>query len=173
MRLKDKKVMIVVDREYNDLELWYPLYRLKEEGATVHVVGAEANRTYHGQAGIPVTTDYAYSEVKATDYDGIVVPGGWAPDRIRRYPEILEIIREMDKDEKPIGQICHAGWVLISADIIKGRKITSYFAIKDDMVNAGGIWIDEEVVIDCHIISSRRPDDLPQFAKAYADKLAE
>lgn len=173
MRLKDKKVMTVVDEEYNDLELWYPIFRLQEEGATVHIVGPEANKTYHGQAGIPATTDYAYSDVSADDYDGILVPGGWAPDKIRRYEEVLEIIRAMDKDEKVLGQICHAGWVLASAGVVKGKKVTSTPAIKDDMTNAGATWVDEETVVDGHIISSRRPTDMPSYVKAYADKLAE
>lgn len=173
MRLKDKKVLTVVDADYNDLELWYPIYRLREEGATVDVAGPEADTVYHGQANIPITTDYAYADVKADDYDGILVPGGWAPDKIRRYPEILEFIRELDRAEKPIGQICHAGWVLISADVLKGRKVTSTPAIKDDMTNAGAEWVDEETVVDGHIISSRRPDDLPTYTKAFADKLAE
>lgn len=173
MRLKDKKVMTVVDDEYNDLELWYPIFRLQEEGATVHIVGPEAATVYNGQSGIPATTDYAYTDVNADDYDGILVPGGWAPDRIRRYEEVLDIIRAMDKDEKAIGQICHAGWVLASAGVVKGRKVTSTPAIQDDMKNAGATWVDEETVVDGHIISSRRPSDMPTYIKAYADKLAE
>lgn len=173
MRLQGKKVITVVDNEYNDLELWYPIYRLREEGATVHIVGPEANAVYHGQAGIPVTTDYAYTDVKAEDYDGMLVPGGWAPDKIRRYPEVLSILQELDQAEKPIGQICHAGWVLVSANILKGRKVTSTPAIKDDMINAGATWVDEETVVDGHIVSSRRPDDLPKYTKTFADLLAE
>jgi len=173
MRLKDKKVLTVVDDLYNDLELWYPIYRLREEGATVHVAGPEAGKSYTGQAGIPITTDLAYTDIKSEDYDGILVPGGYAPDKIRRYPEILQFIQELDKAEKPIGQICHAGWVLVSANILKGRKVTSTPAIKDDMVNAGATWVNEETVVDGHIISSRRPDDLPTYTKAFADKLAE
>lgn len=173
MRLKDKKVITVVDEEYNDLELWYPIFRLQEEGATVHIVGPEAGKAYKGQAGLPVTTDYAYADINAEDYDGILVPGGWAPDKIRRYEEVLDIIRKMDKDEKPIGQICHAGWVLASAGVVKGRKVTSTPAIKDDMTNAGANWVDEETVVDGHIVSSRRPSDMPTYVKAYADKLAE
>jgi len=173
MRLKDKKVITVVDEEYNDLELWYPIFRLQEEGATVHIVGPEAGKAYKGQAGLPATTDYAYADINAEDYDGILVPGGWAPDKIRRYEEVLDIIRKMDKDEKPIGQICHAGWVLASAGVVKGRKVTSTPAIKDDMTNAGANWVDEKTVVDGHIVSSRRPSDMPTYVKAYADKLAE
>jgi len=172
MRLKDKKVITVVAHDYNDLELWYPIYRLQEEGATVHIVGEEANTNYKGQAGIPATTDYAFSDINIDDYDGMLVPGGWAPDKLRRYPEVLEFVKALDQAEKPIGQICHAGWLLASAGVVKDRKVTSTPAIKDDMANAGATWVDEETVIDGHIISSRRPDDLPTYMKTYVDKLA-
>src|SRR5690625_879572 len=110
MRLEGKKVITLVDQEFEDLELWYPVLRLREEGTTVHLVGPEANVEYVGQKGIPVQSDYSYDEVNAEDYDGILVPGGWAPDKIRRFPEALKLIQDMDKAEKPIGQICHAGW---------------------------------------------------------------
>ena len=108
-----------------------------------------------------------------SEYDGILVPGGWAPDKMRRFPEVLEFIKVMDEAKKPIAQICHAGWVLISANILNGRKVTSTPGIKDDMTNAGATWVDEAVVVDDNIISSRRPPDLPPFAKAFADKLAD
>lgn len=173
MRLKDKKIIAVVDNLYNDLEHWYPVYRMREEGAQVDIVGQEANAVYKGQSGIAAKTDYAFSDIDANDYDGILIPGGWAPDKLRRYPELLEIVRTLNAQNKPIGHICHAGWVLISADILKGRTSTSTPAIKDDMKNAGATWVDEPVVVDGNIISSRKPDDLPVYAKAYADKLAE
>ncbi|MFZ3580072.1 type 1 glutamine amidotransferase domain-containing protein [Virgibacillus sp. DJP39] len=173
MRLKDKKVIALVEDDFEDLELWYPILRLQEEGADVHLVGKEANKKYVGKYGVPAESAYAFSDVKAEAYDAILVPGGWAPDKLRRYPEVLEFIRTMDQTEKPIGQICHAGWVLISADILKGRKVTSTPGIKDDMTNAGATWIDEAVTVDGHIISSRRPPDLPPYVKAFADKLAE
>lgn len=172
MRLNGKKVFTILDEDFEDLELWYPVLRLQEEGATVHFVGKEAGKKYIGQHGIPATSDYAFTDIKAENYDGILVPGGWAPDKLRRYPEVLTLIKEMDQAEKPIGQICHAGWVLISADILKGRKVTSTPGIKDDMSNAGATWVDEPVVVDGHIISSRRPPDLPEYAKVFADKLA-
>jgi len=172
MRLKDKKVIALVDHEFEDLEHWYPVYRLREEGAQVDLVGPEAGITYKGKYGVPATTDFAFADVNAADYDAIVVPGGWAPDTLRRYPEVLQIIRDMDEAKKPIGQICHAGWVLISADILQGKKVTSTPGIKDDMENAGAIWVDEPVVVDGHIISSRRPPDLPQYVKTFADILS-
>ena len=173
MRLKNKKVIAILDHDFEDLELMYPVLRLREEGATVDLVGEEANKTYNGQKGIPATSDYAYTDIDPTEYDGILVPGGWAPDKMRRFPEVLEFIKVMDEAKKPIAQICHAGWVLISANILKGRKVTSTPGIKDDMTNAGATWVDEAVVVDDNIISSRRPPDLPPFAKAFADKLAD
>ncbi|KIL48240.1 type 1 glutamine amidotransferase domain-containing protein [Jeotgalibacillus soli] len=172
MRLKEKKIIALVSPDFEDLELWYPVMRLQEEGAVVHLVGEKKGETYIGKYGVPAQSDYAFNEIKAADYDAILVPGGWAPDKLRRYPEVLEMVRKMDKAQKPIGQICHAGWVLISAGILKGRQVTSTPGIKDDMVNAGATWHDEPVVVDGHIISSRRPPDLPPYAKAFADALA-
>lgn len=173
MRLQGRKIVAVVEDLYNDLEHWYPVYRMREEGAQVDIAGPEAHSTYKGQNGIPANTDIAFSDINANDYDGLLIPGGWAPDRLRRYPELLEFVREMNEAKKPIGQICHAGWVLVSADILKERKVTSTPAIKDDMQNAGAIWVDEECVVDGNIISSRRPEDMPVYAKAFADKVAE
>ncbi|WP_404457349.1 type 1 glutamine amidotransferase domain-containing protein [Oceanobacillus kapialis] len=173
MRLQNKKVIALVDQEFEDLELWYPILRLQEEGAHVDLVGKEAGKTYIGKYGVPAESAYAFEDVKAADYDAILVPGGWAPDKLRRYPEVLELVTEMDKTEKPIGQICHAGWVLISANILSGKNVTSTPGIKDDMTNAGATWSDEAVVTDGHIISSRRPPDLPPYVKAFADKLAD
>ncbi|MFD2658067.1 type 1 glutamine amidotransferase domain-containing protein [Gracilibacillus thailandensis] len=172
MRLENKKVIALVDEDFEDLELWYPVLRLREEGATVHLVGKEANQKYIGKYGVPAESKYAFSDINAEDYDGILVPGGWAPDKLRRFPEVLEMVRSMDQAKKPIGQICHAGWVLISAGILRGKKVTSTPGIKDDMTNAGGLWSDEPVVTDGHLISSRRPPDLPPYVKAYADYLA-
>lgn len=173
MRLANKKVIALVEEEFEDLELWYPILRLREEGATVHLVGKEAGKTYMGKYGVPAEADYAFGEINADQYDAILVPGGWAPDKLRRYPEVLEFVRSMDAAEKPIGQICHAGWVLISANILQGKNVTSTPGIKDDMTNAGAVWHDEPVTVDGHIISSRRPPDLPPYVKAFADKLSE
>lgn len=171
MPLKDKKVIALVDSEFEDLELWYPVLRLQEDGATVHLVGDEAKKTYQGKYGVPATSDYAFSDVNACEYDAILVPGGWAPDKLRRYAEVIKLVQEMNKHRKPIGQICHAGWVLISAKILTGKKVTSTPGIKDDMTNAGATWIDAPVVVDGHLISSRRPPDLPAYMKAFCDVL--
>lgn len=173
MRLEGKRILAVVEDNYNDLEHWYPVYRMREEGAQVDIAGPEGNNVYKGQSGLPAKTDLSFAEANATDYDGLLIPGGWAPDKLRRYPELLAFVKEMDAAEKPIGQICHAGWVLVSAGILKDRKVTSTPAIKDDMMNAGATWVDEPTVVDGHIISSRRPDDLPIYAKTFADKIAE
>lgn len=173
MRLENKKVIALVSKDFEDLELWYPLLRLQEEGATVHLVGEESGKEYPGKYGVPATSEYAFDEINPADYDGILVPGGWSPDKLRRYDKVLDMVRHMDEQQKPIGQICHAGWVLISADILQGRKVTSTPGIKDDMMNAGATWVDEAVVQDGHIVSARRPPDLPPYAKAFADLLAE
>ncbi|GAA0311910.1 protease I [Gracilibacillus halotolerans] len=173
MRLANKKVIALVDEEFEDLELWYPVLRLREEGTQVDLVGEEKGKTYIGKYGVPATSDFAFNDINIDDYDGILVPGGWAPDKLRRYPEVLDMVRTMDEQQKPIGQICHAGWVLISAGILRGKKVTSTPGIKDDMTNAGSLWFDEAVVTDGHIISSRRPPDLPPYVKAFADRLAE
>jgi protease I len=172
MRLSGKKVIQLVEHEFEDLELWYPVLRLREEGAEVVIVGPKANETYTGKYGVPIASDRAFADINPADYDGILVPGGWSPDKLRRYSEVLDMVRHMHEHKKPIGQICHAGWVLISAKILNGVKVTSTPGIRDDMENAGATWIDEPVVIDGHIISSRRPPDLPPYAKAYADALA-
>ncbi|WP_339230057.1 type 1 glutamine amidotransferase domain-containing protein [Oceanobacillus sp. FSL K6-2867] len=173
MRLKDKKVIALVEHDFEDLELWYPILRLQEEGAQVDLVGEKANHKYIGKYGVPAESAFAFSDIEGENYDAILVPGGWAPDKLRRYPEVLKFVRDMDKAKKPIGQICHAGWVLISANILQGKHVTSTPGIKDDMTNAGATWSNEAVVVDGHIISSRRPPDLPAYMKAFADKLAE
>lgn len=173
MRLANKKVIALVEDDFEDLELWYPVLRLREEGTTVDLVGKEANKTYVGKYGVPATSDKAFGDVDVASYDGILVPGGWAPDKLRRYQEVIDFVKYMDENKKPIGQICHAGWVLISANILQGKQVTSTPGIKDDMTNAGATWHDEAVIVDGHIVSSRRPPDLPPYVKAFADELAK
>ncbi|MCY9433655.1 type 1 glutamine amidotransferase domain-containing protein [Bacillus haynesii] len=173
MRLEGKKVIALVSDEFEDLELWYPVLRLREEGAIVHFIGEKADQEYKGKYGVPAVSDYELKSVNIEEYDAVLVPGGWAPDKLRRYPEVLEMIRWFNERKKPIGQICHAGWVLISAGILEGRKVTSTPGIKDDMENAGAVWVNEAAVVDGHIVSSRRPPDLPIYVKAFADLLAQ
>ncbi|MCD7033999.1 type 1 glutamine amidotransferase [Metabacillus sp. GX 13764] len=173
MRLKGKKIIQLVSNEFEDLELWYPVMRMREEGAEVVLAAEKSGETYIGKYGVPAVSDAAFSDINPAEFDGILVPGGWAPDKLRRYPEVLDMVRHMHEEKKPIGQICHAGWVLISAGILEGVQVTSTPGIKDDMTNAGAIWHDEAVVTDGHIVSSRRPPDLPEYGKAFADVLAE
>jgi len=172
MRLSGKKVLCFIEEEFEDLELWYPVLRLREEGATVEIAGAAAGRKYTGKYGVPCEADKSWDALDPAEYDGLLIPGGWAPDKLRRYPQVLAFTRAMHEARKPIGHICHAGWVLVSAKILQGVRTTSTPGIKDDMENAGAIWVDEEVVVDGHIVGSRRPPDLPAYAKTFADLLA-
>ncbi|QNO15263.1 type 1 glutamine amidotransferase [Alkalicella caledoniensis] len=169
MNLIGRKIIALVDHDFEDLELWYPILRLQEEGATVDLVGPEAKTKYIGKYGVPATTDLSFGEVDAHMYDAILVPGGWAPDKLRRYPEVIDLVQKMDQLNKPIGQICHAGWVLISAKILDGKTVTSTPGIKDDMENAGATWVDVPVVVDKNLVSSRRPPDLPDYMRAFID----
>jgi protease I len=172
MELKGKRVAVLVDNIYQDMEVWYPVYRLREAGAEVVSVGAKPGETYHGKYGYPIVCEKSYDEAKPADFDGVVVPGGYAPDIIRRYPKALQFVKEMDAQGKMVAAICHAGWVLCSADMLRGRRVTCFFAIKDDVVNAGGIWEDSEVVVDKNLVTSRKPDDLPAFCRASIKVLA-
>lgn len=162
-----KKVLSLISADFEDLELWYPVYRLREEGVVVDIAGEEANVTYMGKYGVPCKSDMCFDDVNPDDYDGLLVPGGWAPDKLRRFDSVIAIVKAMDADKKPIGQICHAGWVLISADILQGKNVTSTPGIKDDMRNAGAIWHDVSSIIDGHIVSARRPPDLPDYMRDY------
>ena len=165
------KALQLVDHDFEDLEMWYPVLRLREAGVSVDLVAAKAQETYIGKYGVPIVSGFSFQEVNVKDYDALLVPGGWAPDKLRRYPEVLQLVKEFHISQKPIGQICHAGWVLISAKILKDKKVTSTPGIKDDMENAGAIWLDEAVVVDGNLISSRRPPDLPQYMKAFLEVL--
>jgi protease I len=160
-----KKILLLVEEMYEDLEFWYPKIRLEEAGIKV-VVAAPEKKVYHGKKGLPAEPDMLVDEVKEADFSGIVIPGGYAPDKLRRYPKVLELVRQFDKKKKLVAFICHAGWVPISAKILKGRQATSFFAIRDDMVNAGVVWEDSPAVIDGNLVSSRTPQDLGPFCQA-------
>ena len=173
MRLKGKKVVLLVENNYQDLEFWVPYYRLKEEGVEVTVVGSGSSRNYTSKYGYPVDVEKEAKEIDVSKYDGVVIPGGYAPDLMRRYPEMLRIVRETHQKGKVVAAICHAGWVLASAGILKGKKVTGVSAIKDDLVNAGANYVDEEVVRDGNLITSRKPDDLPAFCREIIAALAK
>ncbi len=172
MSLKGKTVLIFAAPLYEDLELWYPKIRLEEAGARTVVAGL-GEKTYQGKKGYPVTVDADVDRVRAKDYDALVIPGGYAPDLMRRSERLLEITREIHQAGKPVAFICHAGWVPISAGILRGKRGTSVRAIKDDLVNAGLLWEDRPVVVDGNLISSRTPADLPDFMRALIAALEE
>jgi len=171
MELKSKRIAILAEELYQELELWYPLLRLREAGAEVQVIGTGSAETYGSKHGYPVTVDAAADEVSARDFDAVIIPGGYAPDRMRRYPALVSFVREMDAQGKVVAAICHAGWVLVSAGILKGRRATCFFAIKDDLVNAGAIYLDQPVVRDGNLITSRVPEDLPFFCRTIIEAL--
>ena len=165
MKLEGKKAALLVEDIYNEFEVWIPYYRLKEEGVEVCLVGSGTASTYHGKYGIPVPVDKNAADVSAADFDALIIPGGYAPDKMRIHPEMVGLVRDSYNQGKVVGCICHGGWMLVSAGILKGKKATSYIGIKDDMVNAGAIWEDSEVVQDGNLITSRKPDDLPAFCR--------
>jgi len=163
------KILALIAPLFEEMELLYPVYRLREAKHTVHIVGEKTKTAYKGKNGYLVTSDLSFDEVKSTDYAGVVIPGGFAPDKLRRIPAVLSCVKEMDEAQKPIGFICHGGWVPISAKILKGKRATGTTAIKDDLENAGAIWEDTPIVIDGHLISSRTPHDLPDFGRALVE----
>ncbi len=160
-----KSILLFADDIYEDMELWYPKIRMEEAGFKTVVAGAEAAKVYNGKHGYPCKTEISYEQVKVDSFAGLVIPGGYAPDKMRRYPKALEIVRHFNEAKKPIGFICHAGWVPISAKILRGKHVTGFVAIKDDLENAGALYADKPVVVDGHLVSSRTPADLPHFCK--------
>ncbi len=165
MDLKGTRVAVLVEEIYEDLELWYPALRLRESGAEVKIVGPKAGEVYKSKHGYPAKADLSMDDVNAADFDALVIPGGYAPDKMRRHQAMLTFVRAMHEAGKPVAFICHAGWVPISAGIVRGRIVTSVSAIKDDLVNAGARWVDEEVVVDGNLVTSRTPPDLPAFCR--------
>jgi protease I len=173
MKLEGKRIAILAENMYQEMELWVPYYRLREEGAEVKVVGAGGATSYASKHGYPVNVDVQADQVKAVEFDAVVVPGGYAPDMMRRHPAMVQLVREAAQQGKVVAAICHAGWMLVSAGILEGRQATSFFSIKDDLVAAGADWKDAEVVVDGNLITSRRPDDLPAFCRAIVGALTK
>ncbi|HXG15009.1 MAG TPA: type 1 glutamine amidotransferase domain-containing protein [Calidithermus sp.] len=173
MRLDGKRVAILAENLYQEMELWVPYYRLREEGADVKVVGAGGARSYTSKHGYPVNVDVQAEQVRAVEFDAVVVPGGYAPDLMRRHPAMVALVREAVQQGKVVAAICHAGWMLCSAGVLRGRRATSFHSIKDDLVNAGAEWQDAEVVVDGNLITSRKPDDLPAFCRAIVAALSK
>ena len=159
-----KKVLILVENEFQDMEVMYPFYRLKEAGFEVKVVGSNA-KVYKGKHGYPIETDGKIDDFKPEEFDAVIIPGGWAPDYMRRNKVMVDFVKEMNEQGKVVAAICHAAFLLFSADILKNRKMTCFMAVKDDAVNAGANFVDEEVVVDKNLITSRTPDDLPAFCR--------
>jgi protease I len=172
MELKGKRVAVLVEQKYEELEVWYPVYRLREAGCEVVLIGPKAGETYPSKLGYPAKADLAAADAQADRFAALVIPGGFSPDYVRRSDAMLKFVRDMVAQAKPIAAICHGPWVLCSTNALKGRKATGFHSIKDDMVNAGATYVDQEVCIDGNIITSRKPDDLPAFLRALMDLLA-
>ncbi len=159
-----KKIAVLLEDYFNEFEVIYPYYRLKEAGFDSVLVAPE-KKAYHSKAGLVIASEMSIDEVNSEEFYGVVIPGGYAPDRLRRSEKILKFVKTMFDQEKLVASICHGGWVLISAHIVNGVTLTSFYAIKDDLKNAGAKYVDEEVVVDGNLITSRSPEDLPAFMR--------
>ncbi len=172
MRLQGKRVAILVEDAFEDLEFWVPYMRLEEEGADVVVVSRKPG-TYRGKHGLSATAQVAASEARASDFDAVVVPGGWAPDKLRRDPGVLDLVRDAYHQGKIVASICHGGWVLISAGIVSGHRATGSVGIRDDLLNAGATWVDEPAFRDGNLVWGRVVKDIPAFCRELVLALAE
>lgn len=173
MELKNTKVLTIVSPDYDDLELWYPILRLREAGAEVDIAGEKSKQEYIGKYGLSVESNLSFEDVEISDYDALLIPGGWAPDYLRRLDSVLEFVKYMDEHDRVIGIICHAGWVLSSADILKGRTVTSTPGIKHDLMHAGANWVDESAIADGNLISGKRPPNLPDYLPLIIEAIKE
>ncbi|MCX5726678.1 MAG: type 1 glutamine amidotransferase [Candidatus Saganbacteria bacterium] len=171
MTLKGKRIAILIEKQYQDLEVWFPALRLREEGAAVLFVGTGAEKVYHGKYGYPAEEDRSIDNVRPDEFDAVIIPGGFAPDFMRRYPAVAKFVQEMSEKGKLVASICHGAWILVSANILKGKTATCFSGIKDDVINAGAKYVDEEVVVDGNLITSRKPEDLPAFCKKIIEHL--
>ncbi len=173
MELQGKRAAVLVEQMYQEMEVWYPIYRLREAGCRVTVVGPEAGQNYPSKLGYPVKSDKAAKDVSADDFDLVIIPGGYAPDHIRRHDAMIRLVSAMAEQNKVVAAICHGPWVLCSTQALKGKKATCFFAIKDDVINAGGKYVDAEVIRDGNLITSRKPDDLPAFMQTILQAMKE
>ncbi len=171
--LAGMRVAILAEALYEDMELWYPYFRLREEGADVFIVGSGSAETYQSKHGYPISVDAEAETVTANQFDAVLIPGGYSPDHMRRHPSMVKLVRDATEQGKVVGAICHAGWMLASANVLRGRTATGFRSIKDDMVNAGANWVDREVVRDGNLITSRMPADLPAYMRAIVGALHE
>ena len=172
MDLQGKRIAILAENLYEDLELWYPALRFREAGAEVTIVGS-GTPTYTSKHGYPVQADTSAEQVRAADFDGVIIPGGYAPDYMRRHQAMIDLVRQACQQEKVVAAICHAAWMLVSADVVRNKRVTCFFSIKDDVIHAGGRYEDCEVVRDGNLITSRMPEDLPAFCRTILGALAE
>jgi protease I len=173
MDLHAARAAVLVEQQYQEMEIWYPVYRLREAGCKVTLVGPEAGQTYPSKLGYPAKSDKAAGDVSADEFDLIVIPGGFAPDFIRRSEAMIKLVSNMAERGKVVAAICHGPWVLCSTQALKGRKATCFFAIKDDVINAGARYVDAEVIRDGNLITSRKPDDLPAFLQTIIQAVKE
>lgn len=171
--IKGKRVAVLVEKMYEDLELWYPVLRLREAGCDVTVVGPRAGESYPSKHGYPAKADVAAADVKAADFDAVIIPGGYSPDHMRRCKPMVDLVADAARAGKVLAAICHGPWMLCSAKCLGGRKVTGFFAIRDDVENAGGVWQDAACVRDGNLVTSRTPDDLPAFLQGVLAALAE
>jgi protease I len=161
--LKGKRVAVLVEKLYEDLELWYPVLRLREAGCDVKIVGPKAGETYASKHGYPAKADVSASDVRGSDFDAVIIPGGYSPDHMRRHKAMVDLVATAAEQGKVVAAICHGPWVLCSTKALKGRRVTGFYSIRDDVENAGGIWEDAACVVDRNLVTSRTPDDLPAF----------
>ncbi len=165
MRLQNKKIAFLIDEGFEDLEFWVTVMRLREEGAQVTIVGSKGGQTFQGKNALSAASDVAASAVSAANFDALVVPGGWAPDKLRRDPAVKKLVKDVYDQGKIVGLICHAGLVGISAGVVRGHKATGSEGIKDDLVNAGAIWVDEPALRDGNLVWGRVVKDIPDFCR--------
>ena len=170
--LADLRILMLVGDDYEDLELWYPKLRLAEAGAHVTVAGPKGETVYRGKHGYPCRSDASIALMESEDFHGIVIPGGFMPDKVRRDPKVKQLVRDFASAGKLVAAICHGGWIPISAGVYRGVRVTGSPGIQDDLVNAGAIWEDSAVVVDRHFVSSRKPDDLPDFCRGILQVMA-